>query len=101
MTIGMALRHLRRSAGISQGDLAGRLGISASYLSLIEADRREPSVPLLRRLAKALGAPAVLLFATALAGNADNPATADISTVLEKLVHAVGLHSSQTQIALD
>ena len=49
---GPKLRALRRHHGISQAELATRLGISASYLNLIENDRRPLPAPLLIRLAQ-------------------------------------------------
>lgn len=101
MTIGAALRHLRHASKISQKDLARRAGISPSYLSLIEADRREASVPLIRRFAEELGAPAVLLFATVLAGSAENPATSEVAAVLDRLIHAVGYEQLQSSLALE
>jgi transcriptional regulator with XRE-family HTH domain len=79
-------------------ELASRMNISASYLSLVEGDKREPSIPLLRRLAGELGAPAVLLFATALAGSNEIPTNAEFATVLEKLVGAVGISNTQAQL---
>jgi predicted transcriptional regulator/DNA-binding XRE family transcriptional regulator len=43
---------LRRREGLTQAQLARRLGISASYLNLIENDRRPLTAPLLIRLAQ-------------------------------------------------
>src|SRR3546814_13901040 len=47
--IGAKLRRLRRARGLTQAQLAERLGISSSYLNLIEHDRRNITVPLLLR----------------------------------------------------
>lgn len=49
--LGAKLRALRRSRSMTQVALAERLGISASYLNLIEHNRRSLSAPLLIRLA--------------------------------------------------
>jgi transcriptional regulator with XRE-family HTH domain len=43
--------------GLQQADLAETVGISASYLNLIEHNRRRIAEPLLARLAEALGQP--------------------------------------------
>lgn len=51
-TIGQRLRELRHDRGHSQADFARRLGISGSYLNLIEKGRRAVQLPLLW---KALG----------------------------------------------
>lgn len=41
-TFGQVLRELRRSKGISQRDLAGKVGVDFSYISKIENDRLPP-----------------------------------------------------------
>jgi transcriptional regulator with XRE-family HTH domain len=54
---GTRLRERRVALGLRQADLAERVGISASYLNLIEHNRRRISDALLERLAQALGLP--------------------------------------------
>lgn len=51
---GGRVRALRLRAGLTQAALARRLGVSASYLNLIERDRRPLPSDLLVRLAQAL-----------------------------------------------
>lgn len=53
--IGRTIRRLRTEAGHSQQALAVRLGISASYLNLIEHDQRAVTASLLIRLSEVLG----------------------------------------------
>ena len=53
--IGGRIRRLRRQARITQADLAQRLGVSASYLNMIEHNRRKLTVPLLFGLAGIFG----------------------------------------------
>jgi predicted transcriptional regulator/DNA-binding XRE family transcriptional regulator len=52
--LGAKVRAVRRQQGLTQAQLATRLGISPSYLNLIEHDRRSLSAPLLLRLAETL-----------------------------------------------
>lgn len=66
MQVGEVIKQLRSAAGLSQQEYAKRLEITASYLSLVETGKREPTVPLLRKMADVLGAPAALLIAAAL-----------------------------------
>jgi predicted transcriptional regulator/DNA-binding XRE family transcriptional regulator len=54
---GSRLREKRVALGLRQADLAADVGISASYLNLIEHNRRRISEPLLAQLAQALGQP--------------------------------------------
>jgi predicted transcriptional regulator/transcriptional regulator with XRE-family HTH domain len=49
---GAKVRGLRRRESLTQNELAQRLGISPSYLNLIENDRRPLPAPLLIRLAQ-------------------------------------------------
>ena len=50
--LGSRVRSLRRRQGLSQAQLAERLGISASYLNLIENERRPMPATVLLRLAQ-------------------------------------------------
>lgn len=52
---GTRLRERRLAAGLRQADVAAAAGISASYLNLIEHNRRKVGVALLDRLAEVLG----------------------------------------------
>ena len=52
--IGMRIRERRRSLGRTQAALAQGVGISASYLNLIEHNKRQVGGALLRRLAETL-----------------------------------------------
>jgi hypothetical protein len=53
--IGLKIRTARRGAGLTQSQLAARAGISASYLNLIEGNKRPISGALLDRIAAGLG----------------------------------------------
>lgn len=53
--IGGKIRRLRRQRQVSQGALASSIGISASYLNLIEHNRRKITVPLLFKFAGYFG----------------------------------------------
>jgi transcriptional regulator with XRE-family HTH domain len=53
--IGRTVRRLRTERGLSQQALAAELGISASYLNLIEHDQRAVTASLLIKLAERFG----------------------------------------------
>lgn len=64
MTLGATIRRLREEADLTQEQLAANAGISGSYLSHIEAERREPTLQVIRRIARALSVwPGLLLGA--------------------------------------
>ena len=53
--LGARIAALRRDAGWSQAELAGRLGVSASAVGMYEQGRREPSADTLVALADIFG----------------------------------------------
>lgn len=65
-----AFRIIRAAFGLRQSDLADRMPISASQLSLIEAGKRQPSLKVVNGLARAVGVPAALV--TLLASTAED-----------------------------
>lgn len=76
-TIGTRIRQRRLELGLTQRDLAGP-GVSPSYVSLIEDDRRRPSIKALRRLAPKLDVSVVWLET-----GVDDPAAVLARLVLE------------------
>jgi transcriptional regulator with XRE-family HTH domain len=61
MNYGRAIRIARTANGMTQGELADRLSVGASHLSLIESGKRQPSLRLLREISAALEVPLHLL----------------------------------------
>lgn len=53
-SFGKTLKILRLKAGLSQNELAEKLGINNSYLSRIEGGERKPSIKILRKLSEIL-----------------------------------------------
>ena len=62
MTIGYAVKTVRKKRGIGQQALAKRLKISQGFLSLVEKGQRVPSFNMTKRLADALHVPIELLL---------------------------------------
>lgn len=62
MSVGRAEKFARIGAGIKQKDLADRLDVSPNYLSLVENNKREPSISFLRNLAGEMAVPLGVLF---------------------------------------
>ena len=53
----MTLRRVRLLKGLSQDALARKARITREYVNKLEAGRYDPTVGVLKRLAKALGVP--------------------------------------------
>ena len=62
INIGKTIRLLRINAGIKQKDLAHTLGITPSYLSLVETGKKQPGRRLIERAAEKLGVPVSYIF---------------------------------------
>ena len=56
-----AFRIIRAAFGLRQSELADRLPITSSQLSLIETGKRQPSLRVVNALAQAVGVPAALV----------------------------------------
>jgi transcriptional regulator with XRE-family HTH domain len=56
MTIGEQVVSRRKAKGLKQREVAAKVGIDPSHLSLIENDKRDPSLRVLNGIAKAVGA---------------------------------------------
>lgn len=62
MNVGRAIRLCRAKRGVSQGVVARQANCSDSYLSMLENNRRDPTLSMLMRIAQALQMPVGLLF---------------------------------------
>lgn len=58
---GKAFRIVRAALGLNQTELAERLSITPSYLSLIEANKRLPSTAVIDGFASGAGIPSALI----------------------------------------
>jgi transcriptional regulator with XRE-family HTH domain len=61
--IGGVIKRLRESKGLSQKALATRAKVTDAYIAMIETGKRKnPSLPVLRRIAQVLGVPVTELL---------------------------------------
>lgn len=56
-TTGERVREIRKGRGLYQHELAARAKLSVQTVRNVEADRHEPELPTLRKIAGALGVP--------------------------------------------
>jgi transcriptional regulator with XRE-family HTH domain len=64
MSLGLRLKTLRKSSGLTQQSLAEKVGVSRIYIQALESNRRLPSMKLLQKLALALGVDAADIVET-------------------------------------
>jgi transcriptional regulator with XRE-family HTH domain len=57
------VKRLRSRKNLSQKALADKVGISVSYVSMLERGQRSPPLETIEKMAKALGVPAASLLA--------------------------------------
>ena len=62
MDIGNAIKFVRIRLGLSQVEMAKIAGISVSYLSLLERNKRNPKMSKLQAIAKGMGIPFTILI---------------------------------------
>lgn len=85
-----AFRIIRAAFGLRQSELAERMPISASQLSLIEAGKRQPSVRVVNALAAAVGVPSALISLLASGENVvESQANDDISDLARALLRVL------------
>jgi transcriptional regulator with XRE-family HTH domain len=99
VTLGNAIKLIRTARGRTQRDLAEALQVTANYLSLIEGDKREPSLAFLKRLAIALNVPLAMLFAfqgEAISG-ANNTDLEKLREILLTIDHMVVQNTTEKQ----
>lgn len=86
LTLGQAIKRLRGAGGLTQRQLAEVLETDATYLSHIEAGRKEPSLALLRQLAKELDLPPGVLLAFLVYSDLPPEDKARYQPVIERLL---------------
>lgn len=69
MNIGQAIKLCRIRRGISQAELARRAECSVSYLSMLENNKRDPTISTMNKISKALCVPVGIIFFLGAEGN--------------------------------
>lgn len=62
MNIGKAIKLCRTRRDFTQAELANTIGVTASYISLLERGKRDPAFSTVCNIADALGVPLVILI---------------------------------------
>ena len=61
--LGKMLKGIRETQGLTQVQLAGKAKVTQAYIAQLESgDKKNPSLDILKRLAKALGVPVMELL---------------------------------------
>jgi XRE family transcriptional regulator, regulator of sulfur utilization len=65
MNIGLVVKMNRDRMKLKQVELGALLGVTGYYISLVEGNKREPSLSFMRRLSRVVGMPLPLIFMSA------------------------------------
>lgn len=62
MDLGYTINSIRKQKGIRQGELANMIGLTQTYLSQIENNKRDPNLATLKKISEALAMPLPIIF---------------------------------------
>jgi len=97
-----AFRIIRAAFGLKQAELAARVPITASQLSLIEAGKRTPSLRVVNGMANAVGIPPALVSLLASsAAEIDSDQNQHISDLARTLLRMLVSTREESQRSLD
>ena len=86
MRVGQTIRVLRTARSVSQGAMARRLSVTPGYLSLVEQDKREPSLSFLKRVGEYFNVPVGFLLLAIPSSEHANP---EHKRLLREIRHAM------------
>jgi len=96
-----AFRIIHATFGLTQTELAARMRINPSHLSLIEAAKRKPSLRVLEGFATAVGVPSALISLLATTErDIDSKSDKDISDLARALLRLLVSAQEQPQRSL-
>jgi XRE family transcriptional regulator, fatty acid utilization regulator len=97
-----SFRIIRAAFGLKQSQLADRMPITASQLSLIESGKRQPSLRVIDGFAKAVGIPSALVSLLASApDDIEQRSDADISDLARALLRLLVAAREDPQQSLE
>jgi len=88
MTTGFIIRRLRQVQGGSQEDLARKLGVTRTYLCMIENEKRRASLTFLRDAASYFRVPVALLVGWEGPVEAEDPMFQEVKRLLTDILRA-------------
>jgi len=100
VTIGKAIKIIREANNKSLGSLASEAQISTPYLSLVESDKRTPSLDVIKRLSKALSIPADIFFLIGSGPNTSLNSSNDLTSRLISILNQMEVFEKRIKDAL-
>jgi transcriptional regulator with XRE-family HTH domain len=100
VTVGRAIKIIREANNKSLGFLASEARISTPYLSLVEADKRTPSLDVIKRLSEALNVPADIFFLIGSGSNSSLNSSNDLTSRLISMLNQMEVFEKRIQDAV-
>ncbi len=103
MDIARSIKFVRVAAGIRQGEMAKRLGISQNHLSLLENNKAEPSLALLKKMSAEFNVPvSFLLLEGSVEFESESPEVDSLLKQLQGLIHQLqDVRIKESQVTAD
>ena len=100
VTIGKAIKIIREAKGKSLGALADQAKVSIPYLSLIEADKRNPSLDVIQKIAEALEVPLDVFLLVGTRANSSLKSSNNLTGRLMTMLNQMEIFERKIQDAL-
>lgn len=95
MQVGQIIKELRKNNGYLQSDFADKLDITPTYLSLIEKNKKTPSIDLLQKIGDLLNVPPSVLAYLSTTTDQVSPEKKklfeEVNPIIEKLIREIFL----------
>lgn len=86
MDLGITIKKLRQQRGKSQVDFSNQCGITQTYLSQIECNKKEPNLSTLKSISDQLGVPLSIIFFLSTTKDDVHPSKMDAFGIIEPSV---------------
>ncbi len=96
---GLRLRDLRKAAGLTQDELAGRIEMSVQMIQQVERGATAPSLDTIEAIAKALKAPPALMFPATISAKGPSAKDKSVSAVMANTIRLTK-EDAETVLAL-
>jgi transcriptional regulator with XRE-family HTH domain len=100
VTIGKAIKIIREAKGKSLGVLANQAKVSIPYLSLVEADKRNPSLNVIQKIAEALEVPLDVFLLIGTRANSSLKSSNNLASRLMTMLNQMEIFERKIQDAV-
>lgn len=89
MNLAVAVTQIRKQKGMTQSELAEKMGVNHNYISMVEVGKRTPSMDFLDRLSYATKTPIQIIFWNAMSEDDIKGSKKEIYKVLKPVLDSI------------